>query len=141
MSQINIGVIGCGSIAQKGHLPWYWESSKSNLLAVCSDLEDEVKSVAKRWQVEKWFTNYQDLLAMDEIDAVSICTPVWLHQEIAVAAAEAGKHILCEKPMALSSADCERMINAAEKAGRKLMIAYRCHFEPFNNFIGNYNTP
>ena len=130
MSQINIGVIGCGSIAQKGHLPWYWESSKSNLLAVCSDLEDEVKSVAKRWQVEKWFTDYQDLLAMDEIDAVSICTPVWLHQEIAVAAAEAGKHILCEKPMARNSEEAQLMVEAAKRNNVLLTVGFMKRFHP-----------
>ena len=130
MSQINIGVIGCGAIAQKGHLPWYWESSKANLLAVCSNIEDEARSVAERWKAEKWFTDYRQLLALDEIDAVSICTPVWLHQEITVAAAEAGKHVLCEKPMSRNSKEAKLMVDAASRNDVLLTIGFMKRFNP-----------
>lgn len=130
MKKIKVGVIGCGIIAQKGHLPWYWENPKAEILAVCSIIEKEAKETAERWGAKYWFTDYRELLKMKEIDAISICTPVWLHKEIAVAAAKAGKHILCEKPMARTVEECNEMIEAAERAGISLMVGFTKRFNP-----------
>src|SRR6201999_2633446 len=79
--------------------------------------------------------NYENMDAMREnksIDAVYVALPNSMHAEYTIRSAKAGKHVLCEKPMATNVADCEAMIAACNKAGVKLMIAYRCHYEPTN---------
>ena len=130
MDTVKIGVIGCGKIAQTGHLPWYWENPRAELVAVCSDIEEQAKSVAERWQARHSYTNYRELLGLDEIDAVSICAPVWMHHEIALAAARAGKHMLCEKPMARSLQEAREMVEAAEKANVRLTVGFMKRFNP-----------
>jgi len=130
MDKVKVGVIGCGTIAQKGHLPWYWENPKAEILAVCSSIEEEAKITAKRWGAKYWFTDYRELLEVEEIKAVSICTPVWLHKEIAVASARAGKHILCEKPMARTVEECNEMIEAAKRSQVNLMVGFTKRFSP-----------
>jgi predicted dehydrogenase len=130
MDKVRVGVIGCGTIAQRGHLPWYWENPNVEILAVCSDIEDEVRNTAKRWNAKRWFIDYNELLALEEIDAISICTPVWLHKEIAVEAAKRGKHILCEKPMARTVEECNEMIEECRKNNVKLMVGFMKRFNP-----------
>ena len=128
--KVRVGVIGCGTIAQRGHLPWYWENPTAEIVAVCSDIEAQAEAAAKRWGSKHWFTDYQKLLEIEEIDAISICTPVWLHKEIAVEAAKRGKHILCEKPMARTEEECVEMIEEAEKRRVKLMVGFMKRFNP-----------
>ena len=128
--KVKVGVIGCGLIAHTAHLPWYWENPDVELVAVCSDIEKQAKATAKRWDAKHWFTDYKKLLEMEEIDAVSICTPLWMHKEISVAASKAGKHVLCEKPMARNSQEANEMVDAAEAAGKKLMIGFMKRFNP-----------
>lgn len=130
MDKVKVGVIGCGTVAQRGHLPWYWENPKAEIVAVCSDVEEEVKRAVRRWDAKYWFLDYRKLLAMEEIDAISICTPVWLHKEIAVEAAKAGKHILCEKPMARTVEECDEMIEAAKRFKVDLMVGFTKRFNP-----------
>ena len=130
MNKIGIGVIGCGTVAQKGHLPWYWENPETEIIAVCSDIEEEARNTAKRWGAKYWFTNYKKMLDLEEINAISICAPVWLHKEIVIQAAKKGKHILCEKPMARNVKECNEMINEARKNKVKLMIGFTKRFNP-----------
>ena len=85
---------------------------------------------AEEFGARKWFADWRELLTDDEIDAVYIATPVHLHAEQTIAAAEAGKHILCEKPMGLNVAECDRMIAACAANNVKLSIAYYRHFYP-----------
>ena len=129
-NKARIGVIGLGTISQRAHLPWYWENPNAEILAVCSDIEEEAKSVAKRWQARYWFTDYHDLLDLEEINAISICTPVWLHNEISVKAAKKGKNILCEKPMARNIKECNEMIEEAKRNNVILMIGFMKRFNP-----------
>ena len=126
MQKIGIGVIGCGKHAWMGHFPWYDRSKKVEIVAVYSRTEAHAKKAAKRWGAKAWYTDYKDLLQSDDIDAVSICSPVNLHKEMVIAAAKANKHILCEKPMALSSKEAKEMIRAIQKAGVILMLGF-CH--------------
>jgi UDP-N-acetylglucosamine 3-dehydrogenase len=130
MQKIGVGVIGTGHIAWIGHLPWYWENPKVEIRAVSDLIADSAAEAARRWGVESWYTDYHELLARDDISAVSICTPAWTHKEIAVAAARAGKHILCEKPMARTVEECDAMIEAARQAGVKLAIGFMKRANP-----------
>jgi UDP-N-acetylglucosamine 3-dehydrogenase len=141
MSKLGVGVIGTGHVAWVGHLPWYWENPDVEIRAISDVVEDSAVKAAHRWGVETWYTDYRDLLARDDIQAVSICTPTWTHREIAVAAAQAGKHILCEKPMARTVEECDAMLDAARQARVKLAMGFtkRCNpgFERIKQIIDN----
>lgn len=130
MGKVGVGVIGCGTIAQRGHLPWYWENPNVEIVAVCSDIEKEAKETAKRWGAKYWFTDYIKLLELKDINAISICTPVWLHKDITVEAAKRGKHILSEKPMARNIQECNEMLNITKKNNVILMIGFMKRFNP-----------
>jgi UDP-N-acetylglucosamine 3-dehydrogenase len=127
MGKLKIGVIGCGSIAQHRHLPEYGFNKETELTAVCDINEERANEVAEKYGVQA-FTNYEELLTSTDVDAVSVCTPNYLHAPITIAALNAGKHVLCEKPMATSKEEAEAMIEAAAKSGKKLMIAHNQRF-------------
>ncbi|WP_421383966.1 Gfo/Idh/MocA family protein [Bacillus salacetis] len=129
MKKIKIGVIGCGSIAQHRHLPEYMNNKYVEIAAVCDIVEERVQKVADQYGA-RGYTQYEELLANADVEAVSICTPNYLHAPITVAALKAGKHVLCEKPMATSSEEAQEMIQAAEGSGKKLMIAHNQRFVP-----------
>ncbi|WP_409253204.1 Gfo/Idh/MocA family protein [Bacillus sp. SCS-153A] len=129
MNKIKIGVVGCGSIAQHRHLPEYETNQHVEIVAVCDIVEDRVKKVAEKYEARA-YTEYEELIADGEVEAISVCTPNYLHAPISVAALTAGKHVLCEKPMATSSEEAQEMIQAAEESGKKLMIAHNQRFVP-----------
>jgi predicted dehydrogenase len=129
MSQLKVGVIGCGSIAKHRHLPEYANNKEVEIVAVCDIVEDRVNEIAAQYNA-KAYTNYEELLANHEIDAVSVCTPNYLHAPISIAALNAGKHVLCEKPMATSRVEAVNMIEAAKENNKKLMIAHNQRFVP-----------
>ena len=126
-----MGVIGCGSIAG-AHLPAERALDEMTTVAVCDTDEQAAQARAEEFEVESVYRDYHDLLADDNVDAVAILLPHHLHRDCAVAAAQAGKHILCEKPMAISISETDDMIAAAEEAGVVLMIAQVLRFRPSN---------
>lgn len=127
MEKLKVGVIGCGSIAQHRHLPEYALNQGVELVAVCDLNEGRAKEIAEKYGA-KAYTSYEELLVSGEVEAVSVCTPNYLHAPITIAALEAGIHVLCEKPMATSVKEAEAMIEAAKKSGKKLMIAHNQRF-------------
>lgn len=133
--QIGVGVIGAGAIAEIVHLPAYRDLAEAKLIAVCDTNAERAKTMAHKFGVENWLTDYKELLERDDIKAVSICTPNFLHHDHATAAAAAGKHILLEKPMAPSLKECDKIISACTKAKVKLMIGVNSRFEPVNERV------
>jgi UDP-N-acetylglucosamine 3-dehydrogenase len=129
---IGIGVIGCGGIAQEAHLPNYAKESQVRLVAVADTDEARAREVAARFGVPNVYTDYRQLLARDDIQAVSVCTPNYLHAEQTIAALQAGKHVLCEKPMAISLSQAQEMIDTAGVTGKQLMVGFTHRFYPFN---------
>ncbi|MFP7735283.1 Gfo/Idh/MocA family protein [Priestia aryabhattai] len=127
MAKVKIGVIGCGSIAQHRHLPEYKMNEQVELVAVCDINAERANSVAQQYGV-KAYTNYEELLASGTVEAVSVCTPNYLHAPISVAALNSGVHVLCEKPMATSEEEAKAMIEAAKTNGKKLMIGHNQRF-------------
>ncbi|WP_140421068.1 Gfo/Idh/MocA family protein, partial [Bacillus cereus] len=123
MNILKVGIIGCGSIAQHRHLPEYEANPYVQIVAVCDSNKKRAKKIANNYGVNM-YTDYNELINCEELDAVSVCTPNHLHASISIAALQAGIHVLCEKPMATSKADAEMMIGAAEKSGKKLMIGH-----------------
>ena len=124
MKQIRIGLIGTGFMGRThsngyNRVPNFFPelTCKPVLQAVCSRNEASVKAFAEQWGYASYETDWRKLIARDDIDAVDICTPNDTHAEIAIAAAAAGKMILCEKPLSRTLAEGEQMVAAIEKAG------------------------
>jgi predicted dehydrogenase len=128
---IRFAVVGLGHFAQTAVLPAFARAKNSKLVALFSGNRDKLAELGARHGVEHAlsYDHYDEFLRSGGADAVYIALPNSLHCEYTVRAAEASVHVLCEKPMALSSAECEAMIEACASARRKLMIAYRLHFE------------
>lgn len=127
MKKLRIGIIGVGGIAQGRHIPAFLQLSDICELAALSDVNvDRARETAEKYNIPYVFENYHEVFSV--VDAVCICTPNKFHAEISIAAMEAGVHVLCEKPMALSAKECEAMIVASQKADKVLAIAYHYRF-------------
>jgi len=129
---LGVGIIGCG-FAGSLHANSYAtvaQQGKVKLVAACDVNENAAKSLANEFSMDAFYTRVQDLLERKDVNAVSICLPHYLHADVTVKVVRAGKHVLCEKPMAITLEDCDRMIKAAKEAGVKLMIAENHRFLP-----------
>jgi len=132
--QMRWAVVGLGTFAVGQVIPGFEFARKSRMSAFVSGNPAKARDLGARYGVTRFY-DYQDYdaIAQDpEIDCVYIVLPVGLHAEYTIRALEAGKHVLCEKPMASTSAECEAMIAAARASDRRLGVAYRVHFEPTN---------
>ena len=127
--RLNVGVIGVG-LQGESHVNNYASFANAKLVAVADLKEERVKEIAKKYNVPHAFTDYRDLLALKEVEAVSIVLPDHLHLAPGVAAARAGKHILMEKPLATSVADGEKIAAAVRKAGVRFMINFSNRWWP-----------
>jgi predicted dehydrogenase len=130
MKKLRWGLIGCGDISRKRIAPALRDLGQCKLLAVTRSNYALAKSFAQEFGAKRWYEHWQDLMMDEEIDAIYIATPVYLHAEQAIAAAKAGKHVLCEKPMALHVKECDRIIETCEKHGVTFGVAYYRHFYP-----------
>jgi predicted dehydrogenase len=133
--KIRYAVVGLGHIAQVAVLPAFRHATKnSQLVAVISDNPTKRRELTARYRVplSGSYEQYDALLHSGDIDAVYIAVPNSLHRDFAVRAARAGVHVLCEKPLAVSVAECQQMIDACRRCHVKLMTAYRLHFEKSN---------
>ena len=124
------GLIGSGDIVRKRIAPALRDLDASELVGVCRGRADLAEAFAKEFGARKWYPDVATLLADPQIDAVYIATPVDLHAEHTIAAAKAGKHVLCEKPMAMNVKECDAMIDACRANGVALGIAYYRHMYP-----------
>jgi predicted dehydrogenase len=128
--QLGVGVIGCGGIARHAHLPNIQRNPRTRLVAVCDIDLDRAKAFAEEFGDGNTvaYQDYQDLLANPEVEMVNVTTWASAHAAPVIAAAEAGKHILCEKPIAISLTDADAMVEAAKKAGVKMTMGYQPRF-------------
>ena len=139
MKPLNIGMVGYGFMGRT-HSNGYAKANhffdleyKPVLKAVCARSKDKAQAFADQWGYESVETDWRELIKRDDIDAIDVCTPNNLHKEISIAAAEAGKMVLCEKPLAMDAEDGEEMCQAVEKAGVRqhglvqLSPRTRCH--------------
>jgi len=131
---IRYAVVGLGYFAQIAILPAFKHSKNSKLTAFVSDDPVKHKKLGKRYGVDLHYSydHYEDCLRSGQIDAVYIALPNNMHRDYTVRAADAGIHVLCEKPMAVTEEECEDMIQSCDRHNVKLMIAYRLHFEEAN---------
>ena len=134
--KLGYAIVGLGGYGLGRIIPQFQHCQDSRLVALVSGDAAKAKKVAQEYGVpESGIYSYKDFDRIrdnPDIDIVYICLPVFMHAEFSIRAAQAGKHVMCEKPMALNPLECEQMIAACRKAGKKLMIGYRSRFEPHN---------
>jgi predicted dehydrogenase len=133
--RVRYAVVGLGNIAQVAVLPAFAHAKEnSELVALVSSDAEKLSALAKRHDVEHTggYDDLERIIAEAEVDAVYVAVPNALHRTMTERAARAGAHVLCEKPMAVTEADCEMMIDVTREHEVKLMIAYRLHFDPAN---------
>ena len=134
MANVRVGFIGCGGIANGKHFPGMAQQEGVDMCAFCDLILERAEKAAKEYGTPdaKVYTDYHELLADPTIDAVHVLTPNVAHCEITVAALEAGKHVLCEKPMAATPADAKKMLEARDRTGKMLTIGYQYRHFPEN---------
>ena len=130
MKTLKWGLIGCGDISKKRVAPALRDLENCELSAVNRNNFELAESFAKEFGAKKWYKDWHHLINDREIEAVYISTPIYLHAEQTIYAANAGTHVLCEKSMALNQKDCDLMIEACVKNNVKLGISYYRHFYP-----------
>lgn len=128
MPRIRVGFVGLGRIADL-HILGYRDNPHAEVCCVCDSVPETAERRAREWGIERWRTDYRELLADTELDALEILTPHDLHAEMTVAALEAGKHVSVQKPMAMDLAEADAMIEAAERTDRTLRVYenFRCY--------------
>jgi len=127
---IKIGIIGCGGIANGKHMPSLKKVADCEMVAFCDIIPERAEKAAKEYGIPgaKVYTDYKELLKDESIEVVHVCTPNRAHSFITVDALEAGKHVMCEKPMAINSEEAKKMLDAAKRTGKKLSIGYQSRF-------------
>ena len=130
---VRYAVVGLGHIAQVAVLPAFAHARRnSRLTALVSDDRTKLKTLSKKYRADGTFSYDEYDACLEQVDAVYIALPNSMHAEYTIRAADAGVHVLCEKPMAVTEDECQRMIDACDSNRAKLMIAYRLHFEEIN---------
>ncbi|MCD9024099.1 Gfo/Idh/MocA family protein [Cohnella silvisoli] len=130
MTRLRWGILGCAAIADRAVIPAIHASETGELLAIASRSEDKARSKAEQFGIPKFYGSYEALLADPEIDAIYIPLPNHLHKEWTIAAAQAGKHVLCEKPLAMNAREAQEMVDGCKEAGVHLAEAFMYRHHP-----------
>ena len=127
-----VAIIGCGGIANGKHMPSLQKVESCEMVAFCDIIPERAEKACAEYGAPgaKVYTDYRELLKDETIDVVHVCTPNRSHSVITVDALEAGKHVMCEKPMAINSAEAKKMLDAAARTGKLLSIGYQSRFRP-----------
>lgn len=136
MSKLKVGIIGCGGIANNKHMPAIKKAGFADMVAFCDIVEERAVKASKDFGTEgsKVFTDYKELIKED-LDAVYVCTPNRSHAFITVDALKAGKHVMCEKPMAINYEEACKMIEAAKETGKILTIGYQNRYRNDSQYL------
>jgi len=137
---VNVGIIGCGGIANQKHMPSLSKVENVRMVAFCDIIAQRAEDAKAKFGTAdaKTYTDYKELLADPHIEVVHVCTPNREHAQISIDALYAGKHVMCEKPMAKTAADAKRMYEAALATGKKLTIGYQHRQKPQSIYAKQY---
>lgn len=130
MKRVNVAVVGCGFIAETAHIPNLHSNPKARVVALCDVNKEKLDVIGAKFNVERLFVDFKDVVKDEEVEAVMVCTPTTTHAEIAKAAVDVGKHVFVEKPLATSYSQGKAVVEAAEKRGVKIMVGYQMRFLP-----------
>lgn len=135
--KLKVGIIGCGGIANNKHMPSLAKISQVEMVAFCDILIEKAEEAAKKFGTEDAvvYSDYKELLKDKNIDVIHVCTPNRSHSSITVDVLEAGKHAMCEKPMAKTSEEARKMLEAAKRTGKKLTIGYQNRFRGDSRYL------
>jgi predicted dehydrogenase len=122
--KVRVGVVGAGLFAEQCHIPGIQAHPRGEVVALCARNRERVAALAARFGVPDVHTDYREVLARPDIDAVTVATPDALHHEVTLAALKAGKHVFCEKPLAMNAAQAREMAEACERSGLVGMVAF-----------------
>src|SRR5258708_21326796 len=128
--KIGICLVGPGFWAKEMHLPAFSTIPGVEVVSIVGRTEDAARALAQRFNIQRWSTEYREAFKSDDVDIVDILAPNYLHAPIAIAAAEAGKHVICIKPLATTLDEADQIIAATEKAGTRLFYAENVPFIP-----------
>lgn len=134
---LKIGIIGCGGIATQKHMPALSKLKNVELVAFCDIIEERAQKACKNFGTAeaKVYTDYKELLKDETIEVIHVCTPNRSHSFISIDAMEAGKHVMCEKPMAKTSKEALAMVEAAKRTGKKLTIGYQNRYREDSRYL------
>ena len=137
---VKIGIIGCGGIANGKHMPALKKIPNVRMIAFCDIIPERAEKAAREYGEPdaKVYTDYRELLKNPDVEVVHVLTPNREHADITVDALYAGKHVMCEKPMAKTAADARRMVEAAKATGKKLTIGYQHRQKPQSRYAKQY---
>ncbi|MGI6715748.1 MAG: Gfo/Idh/MocA family protein [Eubacteriales bacterium] len=135
MKKLRIGVVGAGNISQNAHLPACQKCDNAVVVAIADIDINRAKQAAEKFKIPAYFSSVEEMIEKADIDAVDICTWNNGHAPVAIAAANAGLHILCEKPMTISVEKAYEIKEAVEKAGVKFMLGVPGRFQPANMYV------
>ncbi|MCR8632992.1 Gfo/Idh/MocA family protein [Paenibacillus radicis (ex Xue et al. 2023)] len=135
--ELRVGIIGCGGIANAKHMPGLAKLPQVEMTAFANRGLDKARMAANTFGSKdaKVYADYREMLEDDTIDVVHVCTSNNSHADIAIAALAAGKHVMCEKPMAITTADARRMVDAAKHSNKKLTISYNNRYRPDTQYL------
>lgn len=125
---LRIGIIGSGSIARNAHMPGYRAQTDAEVVAVCDIVPGRAAAFAQEFGIAHAYESYEEMLRREQLDAVSVCTPNFAHHDTAIAALEAGLHVLCEKPIAMNLSEAREMVAAAHRKHKTLQIGLHWRF-------------
>ena len=135
-SKLRIGVIGLGM--GQGHVQVFNDLPRSEVVAICDKDKAWLDHCKQAWGTRHAFSSWEDLVTCDEVDAVAVCLPTIFHDPVTIAALKAGKHVLCEKPMAANAEKAQAMADAAKASGKTLMISYNQRFGSDIQYLKKY---
>jgi predicted dehydrogenase len=137
--KVGFAILGLGELTETQLLPAFEKCKYAEPVALISDDIDKANELAKKYSIQEAsvysYDNFDSIADNDQIDVIYIVVPNALHKDFTIRSANAGKHVLCEKPMATSISEAKAMIDACKKADRKLMIAYRIQYEPHHQLM------
>ena len=126
--KVRVAVVGAGHVAQIAHIPAYKQNRDVELVAVVDDDPVRARRIKESFGFDEWYEDISEMLKQSDVDAVDVCTPNYLHAPMSIAALRSGCHVLCEKPLARSAAEAQKMVDAAKKFDRILMVAMNNRF-------------
>ena len=139
MTAVRVGLVGAGAISQTAHLPALAKMRGVELVGICDNDRAKARALGDRLGARDAFTDIEDLLELDEMDAVVVATPNHLHEPHVLAALAAKRHVLCERPLSLTARGIERILLAAQRANRKVLVAnnhrFRSDVQALDRFI------
>ena len=135
METLRIGLIGAGDVARAAHMPSFAENRKVEIVAVADPDTQAARSLAEKYGIAKAVEDYREILADPSVRAVDICAPHYLHYRMTMDALNAGKHVICEKPIAMNLEEADRMIEAAHELGLWLLVTLNQRFLPIHRKV------